>query len=494
MTYSISKSKYCKAVQCPKILWLDKYKPELAEDTGSEAVLENGTEVGDLARQYFGDYTLVEFSVDKAAMCAETDRYIKEGKTIIAEASFLYDNCFCSVDLLRVEGDHVDIIEVKSSTDIHDIYYDDMAFQYYVLSNAGYKVNAVYNLHLNREYERKGDLNLEGLFKMEDCTQESKARQVFIEPRLKEIREIIEQKDEPLRELDVYCEDPYECAFKEYCHKDIPENSVFCINRLNKKTKYKYYHEGIISFDDIMNKNPKLSANQYEQVKAVVNNTPPKVDKTEIQNFLNTLSFPMYHLDFETFQQAIPQYDGVKPYMQIPFQYSLHVQRSKDSPEEHYEFLAKEGEDPRRALAESLCKDIPKDVCALAYNMSFEKTVIKNLAARFPDLSDHLMNIHDNMHDLMIPFQKQYYYQKEFQGSYSIKYVLPALCPGDPELNYKALEGVHNGSEAMATYAALPKHTPEEIEVIRKQLLAYCRLDTLAMVKVLEKLYQIVNS
>jgi hypothetical protein len=125
--------------------------------------------------------------------------------------------------------------------------------------------------------------------------------------------------------------------------------------------------------------------------------------------------------------------------------------------------------------------------------MSFEKTVIKNLALQFPDLSAHLMKIHDNMHDLMVPFQKQYYYRKEFQGSYSIKYVLPALCPNDPELDYHALEGVHNGSEAMATYAGLTDHTKEEIEIIRKQLLAYCRLDTLAMVKVLEKLYEITE-
>ena len=125
--------------------------------------------------------------------------------------------------------------------------------------------------------------------------------------------------------------------------------------------------------------------------------------------------------------------------------------------------------------------------------MSFEKTVLKHLAEEFPDLSAHLMDIHDNMHDLMIPFQKQYYYSKEMQGSYSIKYVLPALWPGDPELDYHNLEGVHNGSEASASFADMVNHTSEEIAEMRDNLLKYCGLDTYAMVKVLKKLKEIAE-
>lgn len=175
--------------------------------------------------------------------------------------------------------------------------------------------------------------------------------------------------------------------------------------------------------------------------------------------------------------------------MQVPFQYSLHIQNEKGGDLEHREFLGEAGADPRRALAEQLCRDIPKDVCTLAYNMSFEKTRIKELANQFPDLADHLMNIHDNIKDLMLPFQNHYYYSEALEGSYSIKKVLPALCPNDPELDYHALEGIHNGGEAMQAYPDLVNHTPEEQAIIRKNLLAYCRLDTLAMVKVLEKLY-----
>ncbi len=215
-------------------------------------------------------------------------------------------------------------------------------------------------------------------------------------------------------------------------------------------------------------------------------------DIDAIKKFLPTLSYPIYHLDFETFQQAVPEFIGCHPYEQIPFQYSLHVEY-EDGRLEHFAFLAKEGEDPRRALAEQLVKDIPMGVCSAAYNMSFEKTVLKHLAEEFPDLSGQLMDIHDNMHDLMIPFQKQYYYSKAMQGSYSIKYVLPALWPDDPELDYHNLEGVHNGSEASAAFADMANHTPEEIEQMRENLLKYCGLDTYAMVKVLKKLKEIAG-
>ncbi|MEE0210146.1 MAG: DUF2779 domain-containing protein [Enterocloster sp.] len=125
--------------------------------------------------------------------------------------------------------------------------------------------------------------------------------------------------------------------------------------------------------------------------------------------------------------------------------------------------------------------------------MSFEKTVIRHLAESFPDLAGHLMNIHENMHDLMIPFQKQYYYSAAMQGSYSIKYVLPALWPGDPELDYHNLDGVHNGAEASASFADMANHTPEEVEEMRKNLLKYCGLDTYAMVKVLRKLKDVAS-
>lgn len=487
--YVMSKSKYCKAVQCPKILWMDENMPDKAQQTASDSILQNGVEAGELARSYFGEYSLVKFSLNKKEMCDETENLLKQGKTVIAEASFMHGNCFCSVDILRIADGGVQLIEVKSSTEIHDIYYDDMAYQYFVLKSCGLPVKSVWNMHINNEYVRQGKLNLQQLFKLEDCTDKVLAMQAQVQERVYSFLQYLEQDTEPDKELDICCDKPYECAYKKYCHRNITEPSVFSIHRLSAEKKYELYHQGIVSYDDIVKQKPKLSAKQYQQVYADYENQPPRIDREKIREFLNSLQYPLYHLDFETYQQAIPQFDGVKPYMQIPFQYSLHVQSSVNAKPEHYEFLGKEGMDTRRAVAERLCEDIPMDVCSLAYNMSFEKTVIRNLAKLFPDLSEHLMNIHDNMHDLMLPFQQQAYYCKELMGSYSIKWVLPALCSGDSKLDYHALEGIHNGSEAMSAFVDLPNHTDREIAEIRKNLLAYCRLDTLAMVKILEKLY-----
>ena len=208
---------------------------------------------------------------------------------------------------------------------------------------------------------------------------------------------------------------------------------------------------------------------------------------------MSTLSYPLYFLDFETYQQSIPEYDDIAPYMQIPFQYSLHYIENKNGELKHKEFLSEGGIDPRRILAERLVKDIPLNVCIVAYNMSFEKNVIKYLAGLYPDLSSHLMNIHDNIKDLMIPFKNRDYYTKDMHGSYSIKYVLPALFPGDPSLDYHNLEMVHNGSEASNTFNNLDKYSLEELKEVRKNMLKYCELDTYAMVKIYNKLNKIIE-
>lgn len=415
MGYELTKSRYCKGLQCRKILWMDQHHPELGEDVTSQSVLDNGTKVGELARSYFGEYELVSFNVNKAEMADKT-RELMRSVDNIAEASFFYDYLFCAVDILHRNGDG----------------------------------------------------------------------------RLKSMMKYVSQSQEPEKDIDLCCDKPYPCAYRKYCGRHVPEYSVFNLARMQAKKKYELYHEGVVSYQDILSSGAKINANQKRQVESVLYDKPDEYDVEEIKKFLETLSYPIYHLDFETFQQAVPEFVGCRPYEQIPFQYSLHVEY-EDGRLEHFEFLAKEGEDPRRALAEQLIKDIPVGVCATAYNMSFKKTVLKHLAEEFPDLSAHLMDIHDNMHDLMIPFQKQYYYSKAMQGSYSIKYVLPALWPGDPELDYHNLEGVHNGSEASASFADMVNHTPEEIAEMRDNLLKYCGLDTYAMVKVLKKLKEIAG-
>ena len=485
----LSKTRYCKGIQCPKILWLDDHKPEAGEKTMSETVSLNGSLVGELARSYFGAYALVDFSYNKAEMTARTQALMDSDAENIAEAAFMTDGLYCAVDILHRNGSGWDLVEVKSSTKLADIYIEDMAFQYYVLTQCGVRIQNVYNLHLNSGYVRCGALELHKLFTLEDCTEKVLEKSSSVPENIAAIRSYLSTPAEPVHDLDLCCKKPYECAYQQYCGRNLPAHSVFDLAKIQAKTAYKHYHNGIVSYEDLLanEKKIKLSEKHKRQIVFTLENRPDAIDKPRIKAFLATLTYPVYHLDFETFQQPVPQFDGVSPYQQIPFQYSLHIEQ-EDGTLEHREFLAKEGTDPRRTLAEQLVQDIPQNVCSLAFNMRFEKSVIMHLAASFPDLAAHLMNIHDHMHDLMIPFQEQSYYSAAMEGSFSIKHVLPALYPNDPELDYHHLEGVHNGSEASAAFADMANHTPEEIAVMRTNLLKYCGLDTYAMVKVLHKL------
>lgn len=483
---NLSKSKYCSAIQCNKILWLDTYKIEEKEELNNDSVLENGKEVGEIAKNLFQNRIDIKFNNDLNIMVNETKQCLKKEKIVITEASFIYENNFCSVDILKKDYDNYEIYEVKSSTSINDIYLDDISYQVYVLKKAGLNVTKANIVYINSNYVRKGDLNLDELFIIEDVTSIALSKQTDVENKIEEIKKYMEQKNEPKDDIGLHCTKPYECPYFKYCTKHLPKNNVFDIRRMMNKVKFSYYQKGIYSFEDLLNE--KIDSKFKQQIEFELYDKEAHIDKKEIKKFLDTLSFPLYFLDFESYQQPIPKYDGVKPYMQIPFQYSLHFYEEENGELFHKEFLAEADVDPRRKLAEQLVHDIPKNVCTIAYNMMFEKMVIKNLANLYPDLSDHLMNIHDNMKDLMIPFKDRHYYKKEMQGSYSIKYVLPALFPNDENLNYKNLDLIHNGGEAMSMFATLGSMDKKTRERVRQSLLKYCELDTFAMVKIWQKL------
>ena len=482
---NLSKSKYCKAVQCKKMLWLDKYKKEVKEEIDNESVLENGTNVGELAKKLFGKYIDIEFNNDLNKMIDDTKIALKNDKVIITEASFVYNNNFCSVDILKKDGDKYEMYEVKSSTHISDIYLDDISYQYYVLTSLGLNITKASIVYINSSYVRQGELELDKLFKIKDLTDIVISKQEEVARRIFELESVMKSKKEPKVDLGNQCFSPYYCPFFKYCSRHLPEKNVFDIKGLYLNKKVEYYKKGIISYEDLINSD--ISNKYKEVIDFELNDKEDKINSEEIKKFLKSLYYPIYYLDFESYQESVPSYDGISPYMQVPFQYSLHIENI-DGTLNHKEFLAEGGIDPRRVLAERLVKDIPKDSCVLAYNMSFEKRVIKYLAGLYEDLSDNLMNIHDNIKDLMIPFQNRSYYSKNMHGSYSIKYVLPSLYPDDPSLDYHNLSMVHNGSEASDSYFKLSTLSGAELKELRENMLKYCGLDTYAMVKVLKKL------
>lgn len=494
----LSKSKYCLLWQCPKQLWLETFRKELkTEDASREARMVTGNEVGDLAMGLFGDYTEVtvlkeDGRPDLSAMIEKTRQCIENGTENICEASFSYEGLYCAVDILRRQDGGYAIYEVKSSTHEAEIYGVDIAYQKYVLEHCGVTVTGTYLVCINSDYVRGEDLDIQQLFKIVDISDWVESETPLIPSRLKLAEKTLASPDEPTCDIGEHCADPYDCAYWEYCSRHLPKPSVFDLYRLSGKKKFEYYRKGMVSYEDMLAA-PKLNEKQLRQIQFQLTDCGDHIDQGGIQDFLNTLSYPLYFLDFETMQPVIPPYSGTKPYQQIPFQYSLHYIEEPGGELKHKEFLAESGPDPRRAIAESLCRDIPRNVSVTAYNKGFECGRLKELAAQFPDLAAHLLNIQDNIRDLLTPFQSGYYYNRAMGGSFSIKSVLPALFPDDPSLDYHNLEGVHNGSEAMTIFPKIKDMPPEEQVITRKQLLAYCKLDTYAMVKVWEALRETVK-
>jgi hypothetical protein len=492
----LSKSLYTKGIQCSKVLWLKKYRPSVLAppDESAQTVFETGNIVGDLACKLFPNGKEVSYTKDFSYMLNITQEYLDEKLPYIYEATFEYQGILVMVDVLKVEDDGVSIYEVKSSTSLKDIYLHDVSIQYYVLRNLGFNIKSSNVVYINNEYIRGEELELDKLFVIDEVSSHVEELQSNISNILEEFRVYLDDKEnEPNVDIGSHCKMPYECDAKDYCWKvqrQIPDYSIFNIFNLGSKKQIELYSQGIVNIEDIPS-TFDMTANQSKAVENYKNKTT-YIDKENIKAFCDDLTYPIYHLDFETFQQATPEYKGLKPFEQIPFQYSLHIEYENGSLV-HKEFLAQDGIDPREQIAKRLIEDIPSDVTVLAYNMSFEKGVIKRLANTYPQYSEHLLSINENMKDLMIPFQKKWYITPSMQGSYSIKYVLPALIP-ELEKAYKELDGVQNGSQAMNAFARLGKLENQEKQKMRTSLLEYCKLDTLAMVKILEKLRKVCNN
>ena len=507
----LSKSRYTAFCQCPKNLWLKVYKPnEATIDAGLQARFAQGNLVGDLAMGLFGDFkeahaVKADGSLDLSKMVEQTRQWMDEGVENICEASFICEGGYCAVDILRKTADGWAIYEVKSTSFPEfngqeaklEKYAPDIAYQKWVLTQCGVKVTGTYLVCLNSDYVRQGELDVEQLFVVNDMKEMVDNEYLKVQARVSQAMKVINNEQEPDTELSECCMKPYGCAFWEYCKRQhgVPSPSVFDVyggkgrGGFTFKKKLEYYHQGLITYEDL--RSTDFGPIQNMQIEAAL--TDKEYINTEgIRKFLKKLSYPLYFLDFETMQDAVPQYDGAKVYAQITFQYSLHIKQNETAPYEHREFLApSNGSDPRRALAEQLCRDIPMDVCTLAYNKMFECGRIRELAALYPDLAPHLLNIAENIKDLIDPFRAGDYYVPAMGGSFSIKSVLPALFPNDPELDYHNLdERCQNGGDAMTIFPRIKDMEPEEAAASREALLRYCKLDTWAMVKVWERLEQ----
>ena len=492
--FYISKSKYCLALQCQKINWLNKFKPDQrSEDVAVEDRMAAGNIIGDLAMGLFGDFVEVtakddEGKIDIPAMIDATRVELERGTANICEASFSYEGAYCAVDILRREGDGYAIYEVKSSSEVKDIYISDIAYQKYVLEHCGVKVTGLYIVHINKDYVYDGEYKLDELFTVVDVADLAEEKMAQIVPTLREAERVMASESEPDIDLSIGCNKPYKCPYFDYCARHLPSPSVFDLYRMNFDKKLDFYRKGQYDFPSLLASGRIKNDKQLRQIDFEINDRPTYVDKAALKQFLSGIHYPMYFLDFESIMPTLPIYKGTRPNQQILFQYSLHYILEEGGELLHSEFLGEPEVDPRRALVESLIRDIPVGACILIYNKTFEPVRLRELAVDFPEYSDRLLEMAENMVDLLDPFRGGFYYNRSMGGSFSIKTILPAICPDDPELDYHSLDQVHNGTEAMKEFASMRNMSPEERQTTRRNLLEYCKLDTLATVKVWEEL------
>ena len=486
-SHLLSKSSFIKGLQCEKHLYLYKYHYDEMDELSEmqKAIFKRGTNVGVLAQKLFpggviaaqGDPPNYEMALKR------TKELINSDAKVIYEAAFMFNEVLAIADIVVMKNGGAKILEVKSSTSISETYLNDAALQYYVISNLGMKVKDFSIIYINNQYVRKGDLNLEELFTTESVLESVLPLQKSVKENVNRFKKVLLKKQMPNIDIGEHCYNPYTCGFFNYCRKHIPEDSIFDFSGMHLAKKYELYRDGIISLDDVpadypLNKNNELQLDVYRSGK-------PLIDKKAIKNFLSVLNYPLYFMDFETFQPAVPLFNNSKPYQQIPFQYSVYLKKNNDNKAEHFEFLAETGVDPRKKFIENLLKVVEGNGDVLVYNKTFEITRLDEIARDFPEYTGEIEKLISRIKDLMIPFQKKYYYSPEMKGSYSIKAVLPALLP---ELSYDELE-INEGGLASIAYESLQTENDLMfIAEIKQQLVEYCKLDTLGMVRILERL------
>lgn len=484
---TLSKSRFGAGLQCLKRLYLECYSGELADpvDSAQQAIFDSGTEVGELARERFIGGLLIEEPYNEHSRAEEsTFKAIADTQILaIYEAAFTFEGIRIRVDVLSRNDDGTfDLVEVKSSTKVKPEHIPDAAIQLHVVEGSGTSVKNVFLLHIDNSYVYEGGpLDLNKLFHLEDITEESRKYLSSIPRSLSGMWETLEEDEAPGIEIGSHCSKPYTCAFYSYCRRDAPEHHIEQLPRASAKLLEKLRADGIDDIREIPVEFESLSDNQQRVRDSVVTGQPHV--GPELLNALDQATFPLSFLDFETFNPALPAYPGTRPYQIIPFQWSLHrLDAAGDL--SHTEFLQEGNGDPREMVATSLLEAVGSEGSIVVYS-SYERTTIRRLAEEFPQFAERLVALCDRIFDLYTVVTKHYYHP-DFHGSYSLKSVMPTLVPG---LTYEGLE-IQGGSNASVAFAQMiAADTPEtERRKIRGALLSYCKLDTQAMVEVLEAL------
>ena len=473
-------------LQCAKLIWF-RYnaKDQIpAPDEAIQAIFDQGTEVGELARQLFpGGVLVAPGIINPDEVIAQTQKAIQKRQPLY-EAAFLFNGGYARADILvPVSGGAWDLIEVKSTTSLkEEVHLPDIAFQAYVLASAGIKLRKCFLTHINNEFVRHGAIDPHQLFTLEDVTKQVSVLSREVEEQLDAMQRVIGAKEHPEIQIGSYCDNPYPCPLHDHCWSFLPEASVFTLYRAGKKS-FTLLKQGIQHLEKIP-ADFALTDNQSIQRAALLAGRA-HVDRPALAVFLQQIEYPASFLDFETFGTAIPLFDGTSPYQQIPFQFSLHILRSENAKPEHRQFLAEGTADPRPELMHQLRDALPETGSVVAYNASFETGRLKECCELLPEFKPWLRKVMPRIVDLLLPFRGFRYYHPQQHGSASMKAVLPALTGK----GYEHL-AIQEGGAASREFLRVTfgNVADEERQRVRKDLEAYCGMDTKGMVQIVREL------
>lgn len=480
--FTLSKSSFIKGAVCHKWLWLYKHRQKLLPPltAAQQHTFDQGTKVGKLAQQLFpgGIDASPETHLDYAPAVELTRRLIERGELVIYEAAFIADGVMCALDILVKREDGWYAFEVKSTSGkVHDIQLYDAALQYQVMKKAGLEVRDISIVHINSDYVRDGEIEPAKLFTTESVYYLVIALQDEIEQKILELKKVVARKRVPPVKIGPQCTSPFQCPLKSYCWSDVPEASILDFALYRKQERFELYHAGTRRIADI--KDWKDLKFPYNNVAECHVNNGVYLEPEPLKKFMGQVKYPLYFLDFETANWAVPQYQNTSPYEQIPFQYSIHVIKKKGAEPVHRSYLAKPGVDFREDLLVSLLRDLGSKGTVFAYSVGFERSRLNGLALMFPEYEPQINAVIGRLMDLALPFSKRWWYDPRFGGRYSIKKVLPAIAP---HLSYDNLP-VNNGEDASVNFMRMVEQPGADWTKLREDLLSYCRMDTWAMVE-----------
>lgn len=480
----LTKTAFGYGLACDRFLWIyQNAREELpAVDEATQAIFDQGHLIGDLAKTLYPGGIEIDWSAGHDAGIAQTEA-VATGRRPIFEAGFQHGKTHARADILAPSGGGKwDLIEVKSATRVKEEHLSDVAFQKQVYENSGIRIGRCFVMHVNRMYVRRGDVNARGLFALTDVTKDIVPLSAVLPEEINRQLSVMSQRRAPKADLGPHCN---ECALHEECWAFLPEGNVFSLYHAGRKA-FDLMAEGIVAIQDIPEDFP-LTPKQRIQVQCRKTGKPYiNVEKTRA--FLDGLTYPLYFLDFETFMTAIPPFEAMSPYEQIPFQYSLHVLPSAGAEAKHYSYLSDGAADPRPEILGLLKTQLRKTGSIVAYNATFEKSVLRSCANRFPKYEDWLESMLPRVVDLLIPFREFHCYHPAQNGSASLKNVLPALTGR----GYSGLE-IGDGQSASRRFLEMAFGNPPEAakQKIREDLETYCHQDTEGMIDIVRALQRL---